>query len=694
MKNLLLCMKNKCRVVVLVTMLAVSVSGVAKADRQNVAKNYQLLKAEFASLKAKENAIKTNRSVLERSVQASAPEPTVRVVAGSGRFHVAKKNEVIQPSKQWKSLLKAAKKNGVKIHHKLDRQQFLALELTETQLDALMASDELDMLAKDEISYVNLDQSIQFIGADLLQMAGFSGQGTAVAILDTGVDNSHEFFSGRIVEEACFSSGDGINSFSLCPNGETRQYGVGAADDCSDIYTSADCRHGTHVAGIAAGNGTAFSGVAPLSDIVAVQVFTYFPSSTRLGAYLSDQVAALDWLLNEAQTPNIVAANMSLGGGQHTSACDTYPQAPLISALREAGIVTAIASGNDAYNGAVGAPGCISAAVTVGSTVKYDNFISSFSNSSDLVDLLAPGSSIQSSVPGNSYMWMSGTSMATPHVAGAFAALKSVVPEASVDEIEHALKVTGVPIQDLAANVTMPRIDMIEAFDYLYQATPTPTPTPGPNSCKTIPGLVSEYAGTLDTGESLSWGLFAQSDGLYRMYLESWAGGSQGLNVRVDDYSVDISVVQGITIVDFPAVPAGTSTLTVTANSDGAEIGGIEFEHLLSDGVAAAEACTPPVYPVPGLIAEEVGFIPQGDTFQWDLELLAQSNLRFSLISNAALNSREIELTFNGMNMLISMDPGFVTYIDFADVPAGDYDLQISATNEGVVLGQLEVLAY
>ena len=141
----------------------------------------------------------------------------------------------------------------------------------------------------------------------------------------------------------------------------------------------------------------------------------------------------------------------------------------IIDNLRSAKIATAIASGNDGFNGLVSSPGCISTAVTVGSTTKSDT-ISSFSNHATLVDLLAPGSIIFAALPGGTFGFLSGTSMATPHVAGAFAVLKQGKPSASVQEIQDALACTGVPLS--RGGITKRRIDVLAALNVLRSPAP------------------------------------------------------------------------------------------------------------------------------------------------------------------------------------------------------------------------------
>jgi subtilisin family serine protease len=205
---------------------------------------------------------------------------------------------------------------------------------------------------------------------------------------------------------------------------------------------------------------------------------------------ISDQIRALEWIfqneLNPERGVKLAAINMSLGGGRFTGACDDAPQKPIIDSLRSAGVATIIAAGNDGFTDSIGSPACISTAIAVGSSDKHDK-ISSFSNMSPLVKLMAPGGfgfnpdgTSPSCVPGefnenilssvsattaakiNLYDCFSGTSMAAPHVAGAFAALRTVCPDATVDQIVAALQQTGVAIVDNrpGGTQTVPRISV------------------------------------------------------------------------------------------------------------------------------------------------------------------------------------------------------------------------------------------
>jgi subtilisin len=287
---------------------------------------------------------------------------------------------------------------------------YVALSLSPAAVDALQASGLAATIQRDTPIPVALDTSTPIVEATEAAAVGRTGKGRTVAVLDTGVDKDHPFIgTSQVVDEACFSLGeDGIGDAGDCPNGSSNMTGTGAGEDCT---YAPGCFHGTHVAGIAMGGPTSvvsFSGVARNAKLVSVQVFSKFTTSSACypaaapcaKTFTSDNLAGLNYVYNLPTTlrNNIAAVNMSLGGGVFTSACDSDSRKAAIDNLLSVGIATVIASGNDGSNTGVSAPGCISTAVTVGATDDADN-VASFSNSSNLVDLLAPGVSIQSSMP-------------------------------------------------------------------------------------------------------------------------------------------------------------------------------------------------------------------------------------------------------------------------------------------------------
>ena len=349
---------------------------------------------------------------------------------------------------------------------------FMALEVDSDGLAALAALPEIVSIEADIPVPPALSSSIPVIGADDAWASGYTGAGQTVAILDTGVQTSHPAFNGRIVSEACYST-NSSGSVSVCPGGVEASTAPGSGNDCTAAasgYVSAqgDCSHGTHVAGIAAGSG-ATNGVAKEANIIAVQIFSLFTTTTYCGGssscaltWTSDQIAGLERIYALRNTYDIAAVNMSLGGGSYSNACDSDSRKAIIDNLRAAGIATIIAAGNNSYKTAVSAPGCISTAVTVGATEDNDD-VAYFSNISPLIDLVAPGVSIYAAIPNSSYGTKSGTSMSTPHVAGAWAVYKQMVPGATVDDVLTAFQSSGVLVDDLRSGgvaTDMPRLNL------------------------------------------------------------------------------------------------------------------------------------------------------------------------------------------------------------------------------------------
>lgn len=354
------------------------------------------------------------------------------------------------------------------------------MEVNRNQLGALQESGQFALVVEDKLSAPMLASSGTVIGVAEAHALQARGAGTTIAILDTGVDRTHPFFGGRVVEGACYSSTVAAHgATSLCPGGATSATTLASGGACTGASA---CDHGTHVAGIAAGDGGMFDGVAPQANIMSVQVFSLFTDSpggpqncANAGraspcvlTYDSDQIRGLQRVNARRAARNIVAANMSLGGGTNTGTCNGDVRKPVIDQLLAAGVATVIAAGNGSQVNAVSAPGCISTAVTVGSTTDGDA-VSGFSNMSATVDLLAPGSAINSSVPGGGFQSKNGTSMAAPQVAGAIAALVSLSPDTSITNIVNTLRSTGVNVTDgrTGGTVTRRRINLAAAAEQL-----------------------------------------------------------------------------------------------------------------------------------------------------------------------------------------------------------------------------------
>ncbi|KAH6666531.1 proteinase R [Plectosphaerella plurivora] len=217
-----------------------------------------------------------------------------------------------------------------------------------------------------------------------------TGEGTIAYVLDTGITDGHEEFEGRASKGPVFSSSEGV----------------------SDVDTDG---HGTHVAGTIAGKTY---GVAKKAEIVGVKVFN--DEKPDPGATNGDIIKAIEWVVDEAKRhgkPSVI--NLSLGGGPS----DILDKA-VASAVR-AGVTVVVAAGNSVEVADRGSPSREPLAITVGATSVQDAS-APFSNFGKSVDILAPGVDIKSAWIGESNSEtrsINGTSMASPHVAGAVCCL-------------------------------------------------------------------------------------------------------------------------------------------------------------------------------------------------------------------------------------------------------------------------------
>lgn len=426
----------------------------ASADRPNP-------KYDLTALKAKAERDGQVLVIVELRGHGPAFQPEGRL---RGPAEVAAQRSAIIAARG--ELLDSLRGHQAHAYGRWDSVPQVAIKVDAAALQQLIDSPLVKSIQEDSLSAPSLDSTSFHIGSDLTWLGGLGGSGQTVVILDTGIDADHPFFGDRVKAEACWSNAGGAGSgTTLCPGGGDSETGPGSANaltaECLDGMNQL-CDHGTHVAGIAAGRGGSwrtYNGVAPEANIIAIQVFTRLNAAADcdddpapcVRTYDSDQISALNYV-NTTLRPvwNISSVNMSLGGGEHVAACDGDGRKASIDTLRSNGIATVIAAGNDGWTNTIGAPGCISSAITVGSVTDTDNppADSVVHNLSNVVDLLAVGAGVDSSVPDDVAANFWGTSMATPQVTGAFAMLRGIYADLSVDDIEALLEDTGVPVTD------------------------------------------------------------------------------------------------------------------------------------------------------------------------------------------------------------------------------------------------------
>ena len=323
-----------------------------------------------------------------------------------------------------------------------------------------------------------LSQSLALINQPAAAAAGFTGEGAAVAILDTGVDYRRDAFG------SCTAPGQP----SACRVAVLQHIGP----DDGRIDSDTQSMHGTNVAGIVAG-------VAPGARIVSLDIFDHDRTSSSL------ELAGLDWVMQHRAQYNIVSVNMSVGSSRdyHTTPCSESPLTGAYAQLRRAGILPLVAAGNDAmatgaFVNGIEKPACAPGAVSVGAVYVGDigrtdfgdcgdqatraDLVACFSQSGPNLGLLAPGSRITAAG-----VTESGTSQATPHVAAAVAAIVTRCKGATADNVEKALTTSGPQIVDKRNNVSKHRLDVEAAGQALLAlgcqgVTPANQPQPRPSA--------------------------------------------------------------------------------------------------------------------------------------------------------------------------------------------------------------------
>lgn len=335
---------------------------------------------------------------------------------------------------------KSAEKIGARIIHNYGRlKNKIVLEIPEDKIENLAELPQLRSIKEDPPVRALLEDSVYQIKADYGWDNAITGQGVKVCVVDTGVDHTHPDLANKVIAQ--YDS-------------------TGETTDAMD-----DNGHGTHVAGIIASEGLVYRGVSYDASIMAAKVLDYSGNG-----HASDVILGINWCVEQGAD----VINLSLGEGLYSDTCDDTEMAKAVNEAVDSGAVVVCASGNDGDANRIVSPACASKVIAVGAVDKAGQ-VTSYSDGGVELDIVAPGgdqvggknfpeiASTYSTevannafycmyrvgddcydtyflVEGDRYIRAVGTSMATPHVAGAAALMLEENPDLTPAQVKAALE--------------------------------------------------------------------------------------------------------------------------------------------------------------------------------------------------------------------------------------------------------------
>ncbi|MDB4886273.1 MAG: Peptidase, (Subtilisin) subfamily [Gemmatimonadetes bacterium] len=412
----------------------------------------------------------------------------------------------------------------------------MSLRLPDAAVALLRTDPRIAFIEQDQTMAISTTQSGATWGLDRIDQTSMplnglytynaDGTGVTVYIVDTGINLTHTEYAGR--------ASTGIDE--VTPGG-----------------TAADCNgHGSHVSGTV--GGTTY-GVAKNVKLVAVRVLDCAGSGSNSGV-----IAGIDWVTANRVLP--AAANMSLGGGYSLALNQAVDRAAA------AGVTFAIAAGNSTADACNSSPASATTGITVGATDNTDAF-ASFSNYGTCVHINAPGVNITSAWMGSNTATntISGTSMATPHVAGAAALYLQANPTATPAQVRSALTANASPNKITGVPAGTPNLLLYSGF---ITATPSTAP-PVARFTSSCSGLTCSFDGSSTTalsGATYSWAFGDATTGSGVTTSHGYAAaGTYSVTLTVTDANGSSTATGTVSPTTPPPTPAPVATFTKSCSS-------------------------------------------------------------------------------------------------------------------------------